>query len=368
MSFQSRFNFVGEITIPKSTSKVPFFKELTGGKDKRKMAKMNFGIKESDNNMAFVEAFDGVQKIIKTMNTENEKIEINWEDRFDEDVIDTVANYKKFTVDLGEDCGGRKDFVSTYDAILHLHEWLPKYKGKVAVTGQFVKEAYKGKYFDKFKINNVYAVDSDVKSRLGLTMDVFYNKECVDKADFKTEKKIYINGYISQYINKDEGIKYIPQQVVFNATKYNLENENHKKKYDYKMKYVDIDKKTMVHMLWEVVLLRGAEEVEFTVDMLTKSQKEQYELGIRTLDDFKPRGNILGDKLNEYRLLEPKLTGDFEDGLVDTEMKTSEFEDEIYVPNATEEKLEEVVKKSEEKPKGEEPEVDDPDIDDSDLF
>ena len=121
----------------------------------------------------------------------------------------------------------------------------------------------------------------------------------------------------------------------------------------------------MQHMIWEVVMLNGAEEVEFDESQLTKAQKEQIELGIRTLDDFKPKGAILGGRVNEYRLFDPKLTGDFAEGLVDTEMKESEFEEEIYRP-AVDEKLDDVVEKAESKK--EETKTEESTVDDDDLF
>ena len=340
MSIVARFNFIGELQLPKEDSKRPFCKTFT--KNKKEMISINFGIKESNNNIAFVEAFDSERDVIQTMNIENEKIEIDWKDRNNEEIINKVANYKKFTVDLGSEYGGRKEFVSQFDALMYLQDELPKFKGRVCAVGQFVREFYKDKYYDKFKFTSVYAADNDAKSKLGITVDLYYNKDSIDKAEFSEFKKIYINGHILQYINKDEGSKYVPLQVILNTSKYNLDDENHKKLYDYRMSYVDIKNKTLAHILWECRLLRGVEEKPFDETMLTNKQKEQVELGIKVLEDFRPRGDILGNRINEIRLLEPKLVGEFADGIVDTEMKPSEFEEQIYVP-AKEEKLKDVV-------------------------
>lgn len=368
---QTRFNFVGEIVLPKKDGKRPLFKEMEKKVDKktRNMVSLNFGVKESDTNMAFVEAFDGEQETIKTMNADNEKINIDWADRFDEDVVDKVAGYKKYTLDLGEDFGGRQEFITLYDFIKKAAELLPQYKGKVAVVGQMVKEFYKGTWYDKFKVQNIYAVDSERKSRLSITADVYYNKDCIDKVDFKEDKKIYLDGYIEQYFDKDTGTKYIPQRFVFSTEKYDLEgNERHKKLFDYKMKYIDIKNKNMVHILWDCVLIRGAETVEFTEDMLTENQKEQIELGIKTLDDFKPRRGVVGDKINEIRLFDPQLTGDFADGLIDTETKFSEFEEDIFTPTK-DEKMEDIEKSEKVEKEDDKPPFDtDNSVSDDDLF
>ena len=340
MSYQARFNFVGTPVIPKqkADTKRPFCKEISKKDDKtgksKKMLSMTFGIKESDANMAFVEAFDSKQDVIKTMNTDNEKLDVAWDDRFDEDIISQVANYRKYIVDLGEDHGGRQEFITIYDMIQHLQEHLPNYDGRVVVTGQFTRDWYAKKkmYFSKFRIQNVFAAPEERKSRLMITADLFYNKDSFDDSDFTENKKITLDCYIEQYINKDEGRKYVPIQVVFSGAKYDMENERHKKLLDYKMKYIKVKSKDMVHIPWEMVLLRGAEEADFDESMLTDAQKEQIELGIKTLDDFKPKGNIYGDRIDEFRLFDPKLDGDFADGLLDADDKGSEFEERIYQP------------------------------------
>ena len=352
MAITARFNFVGTPFIPKEGAKRPFFKvlEKTDDKTKKKrtMAGMNFGIKESDINMAFVEAFDSVQDKILTMDVDNEKLTIDWEDRFDEDIVAKVANYKKYVVNLGEDFGGRHEFITAYDFMNYLNENLREYKGKIRATGQFTKEWYAAqeKFTERFRLQNVYAADEDVKPRLALVADLYYNRDSVDKSSFKENKKVYLDAYIEQYINKDEGRKMIPMQVVFSAAKYRVdENDKHKKLFDYKMSYIDTKSKTYVHIPWDIVLIRGSEETEFNETMLTAKQKEQIELGLKKLEDFKPKGTIVGDRVNEYRLFDPRLDGEFADGLVDTEETSSEFEERIYC-SAKEETLDEAISNS----------------------
>ena len=375
MSYQSRFSFCGTPVIPKqkADTKRPFCKEITKKDEKtketKKMLFMTFGIKETDMNMAFVEAFDSQQKVIKTMDTDNEKLDVDWDDRFDEDIISKVASYRKYIVDLGDDHGGRQEFITAYDMIEHLREYLPDYNGRVVVTGQFTRDWYAKKkmYFSKFRVQNVFAAPEERKNRLLLTMDLFYNKASLDDSDFDESKKMTLDCYIEQYINKDEGRKYVPIQVVFSGAKYDLENEKHKKLFDYKMKYIKVKNKNMVHIPWEIVLLRGAEEAEFDESMLTDSQREQVELGIKTVDDFRPKGNVYGDRIDEFRLFEPKLEGDYADGVLECDDTADEFEEKIYVP-AQDETMEEAKKnsKSSSKAKKDEDEDDEPPFDKDD--
>lgn len=387
MSYQSRFSFCGTPVIPKqkSDAKRPFCKEITKKDEKtketRKMISMTFGIKENDMNMAFVEAFDGQQKVIKTMDVNNEKMDVDWDDRFDKDVIEKVANYRKYIVDLGDDHGGRQEFITVYDMIEHLQKYLPDYDGRVVVTGQFTRDWYAKKkmYFSKFRIQNVFAAPEERKNRLLLTMDLFYNKNSLDDSDFEETKKMTLDCYIEQYINKDEGRKYVPIQVVFSSAKYDLKNKNHKELFDHKMKYIKIKNDDMVHIPWEIVLLHGTEEVDFDESMLTDSQREQVELGIRTVDDFRPKGHIYGDRIDEFRLFEPKLEGDFADGLLACDDTADEFEEKIHVP-VQDETMEEARKNSKSSSKSIKDEDDEDDeppfdndesddrVDDEDLF
>ena len=137
---------------------------------------------------------------------------------------------------------------------------------------------------------------------------------------------------MQEYINKDEGTKYVPMQFVLDTNKYKPDNEHHMKLLKYKMKYLDITSKNYQKLMWECVLLNGGEEIPFDESQLTDEQKEQIELGIRKLDDFRPRGQIVGNKITEYRLFDPVLTGAYSEGLVDTGMTAKEFEEEVYQP------------------------------------
>lgn len=350
MAFMNKFSFVGTPVLPKQDSKRPFYNEAETKDHSSKYRRITLGVKESDQNMAFVEAFGAQQKTIKTMDKSGNKIEVDWADRLDEDVVKNVANYRKFVLNLGTDFGGRQEFISAYDFLAAVNNWLQKYSGRIVVSGQFQKEWYKDRYMDRYQFQSIYAVtDEERKNRLGLTFDIFYNKDSIDETDWKDEKKIYLNGYIGQFINKDEGVKYIPQQLVFNGSKYQEDNDKHMKLLKYKMKYIKTKSKTYVHIPWDVVLLRGAETVEFDESMLTDAQREQVELGVKTVDDFRPKGDIYGTKIYEYRLFDPKLVGEeFADGLVDTELSEDEFQEQVYVPD-TEEKLEDVMKQAAEK-------------------
>lgn len=370
MAYRNRFSFTGEILLPRENSTRPFVRKQISGKEN---IAINFGIKVG-NNIGHVEQFDSMRTTIMTRDINNNSIEIDWEDRFDENIVNNVATYRRYMVNLGEDCGGRKEFITAYDMMMHLEEWLPQCKQRIVVTGDYTRDMYNGGYIDKFNIRNIYIASEDRKDRLGVTIDIFYNKNSLDKNNVKSDGKIYLNGYTNFYFSRLGESAYTPQTFVFNVNAYNEENEKQQKLKAYRMKYFETKSKTFVHIPWECVYLNGAETIAFDESMLTSEQKEQIELGIKTLSDFQPRGDIYGNRIKEFRLVDPLLTRDFAEGVIDSGITETEMQDFI-ASEAPRESLNEVIEKTEQtvKPakadKGVElVETVEEEVDDDDLF
>ncbi len=365
-NYRNTFHFTGEVSFPKEDSKNPFYAPVQT--DKIDAVKMNFGIKESDHNMGFVEIFGSKRDPIHTMNTDNEAIDVAWDDRFKPEVIKEVANYRKYTVDLGKECGGRYDFITQYDMIEFLHNYLPQFKGRVYVTGQFSRQPYKDKYYNHFSVENVYGLSEDDdkhKNRLGVMADIFYNNKSLDITDVKNTGKAYLSGYISQYISADKKNEFVPMDFVFNTKAYDMSNEHQKTVYEYKMNNLKPKETKIVHIPWELVMLNGAEEQPFDESTLTNAQKEQIALGLSTVDDFKPKGSIFGNNVKEFRLFKPILKGDFAGGLVKADYSDKDFQDAIYVP-VTDESIVDIEKTDEKSNKGWTEDMSD--LDDESLF
>ncbi|MGF6375015.1 hypothetical protein M2140_000049 [Clostridiales Family XIII bacterium PM5-7] len=330
MAIRSRFSFVGDLHI--SNDKEKFVKKWKGGKSgKLPLISIDFAVRDGKTNKGFVRAMGTKMDTIFTMDKNFKKLEVPYEERFDEDVLANVSGSRKHFVNLGEDFGGRQEFISTYDMIEYLEENLPNYNGKVMVNGEWKKNPYKERFADRFEIGSVYAVEDDRKSKLQLTMDFIYNADSIDATDFKSQSKIYVNGYVEQYIDKDTGSRYIPQTAILSCEQYDMKNEDHKKIWDYKKKYLTgLPKKKYHHIQWESRLINGAQEVEFDESVLTDSQKEQISLGIRKASDFAPAGGVYGERVYEIRLFDPVLKGEFVDGIVELDDTMSEFEEKIY--------------------------------------
>lgn len=339
----TRFNFTGKLdAVTDSNAKGYFLRTGKTGKG-ASYKSINLPVIQEKNNRAYVELFGMVQDTIKTMDSNNNKIEVDWDDRFDESVLKDIPNYKKIVVKLGDD---RREFLSSYDAVEYIADNIDEFKDKVVtVTGMCQKNVYKGKISDKYQISSIRTVDEDdAVKRLSVTLDLFYNKESFDTADWTKEKKLYIDGWVEDYMSDVKEVRYVPQQIVFDCTKVDFDNEKHRKLVEYRLKIlgceldannkivIKLKGKNMFKMGMICSYINGSEEKEFDESMLTALQKEAIELGINKLEDFKPAGQIYGERVVIYKLRDfnMRAEGEYAEGYVDTEITKAEFEEKVY--------------------------------------
>ncbi|MGK4040816.1 hypothetical protein AB0Y20_00845 [Heyndrickxia oleronia] len=391
------FEFVGHINIPKDKSKFHDVRESASGWEGHRL---NFAVQETKTNSVFLELYGGYSKAKPnkvfsfSKGTENEpgsKLEIPWEDRLKEETIDLVADFKKIVVDfttdtelkeeinklryeirtlefkdelnesekekltelklqLKEKAVDRHEFIHTYDAVVFLSEKLENYvKHKFRLTGSVEYQEHRGRFFRKFNPTLIEIVPEDEVNKLRATMDIFFTKDSLDDKDFKKEKKVYINGYVLSYDNNEKKDMFFPQQLVINAQKIDFENEDHVKRFEFLKSKFNVKGKGVYHLPWLLNVFRGSDKVEFTEKDLTQAQRESIEFGLSKLEDYAPKGGMLGETTEENRLIKPLLQSfDKENNFVDGAVESNyEVDDLIYVSS--------VADKPTETPKVEEP-------------
>ena len=348
---QSKFNFTGILQFNKEESKNPW---LRSGKTKNGNDYQTLGaiVVADKQNRGYMELFGMAGNAIKNKDNEGNNIEIAWEDRLDESVISSVRN--KQIIRIGED---RYEFITPWDFIEFVKEHKAELEGKnVCVTGRINKNVYNGTISDRFQINNLYVVDDDTKHSLTVTEEIFFNKDSIDTADWKEEKKVSLNGWVEAYDSDSKENKLFPRQLVLDCTKIDFENEKHIKLLQYKLKQMglkyddgkivnNLKAKKIYKLIFVENYVNGSEEIPFDESCLTDNQRESIELGIKTLDDFKPKGSIFGNRVILFKIKDFDLTGDYSDGYVDAEFTEDEFEEKIFIAPVTEESAEDVLDK-----------------------
>jgi hypothetical protein len=375
------FEFIGTVSIPKNKDRFHEVKTSDGGWEGHRL---NFAVQESKTNSVFLEIYGGFSKAKQnkvfsfskgTENTPGSKLEIPWEDRLKDVTVDMVADFKKIVVDLTTDAAvkeelsklryeirnlefkdelsdgekeklvqlksdlnnkaaDRYEFIHEYDAVVFLANKLEEYQAKkFRITGSVEYQEHNGRFFRKFKPSLMEIVDNETPNKLRATMDIFFTKESLDAKDFEKEKKLYIDGYVLSYDSKAKKDVFFPQQLVLNAQKVDFTNEKHVKRLEFFKKKFEVKGKGVYHLPWEITVFRGADRVEFTEKDLTPAQREAVEFGINKVEDFAPKGGMLGETTEENRLVKPILqqfdnTNDFREGAIES---TFEVEDLDYV-------------------------------------
>jgi len=365
----TRFNFVGVVGFNAIDSKMP---PIRTGKTKKgaNYKTLNMYLTLPNKNRVNMELFGMESDTIKTKDTEGNDVEFDWANRTDEEIVKSVAFYRKNVLSLGDD--QRFEFVTPLDMIDKIWSMADQLRGKVVTaTGTVERSYYKGEYKDRFKLQNVYIAAEDAKQSFKTTLEFFWNKEGIDTNSYAEEKRIYFDGYTLEYDSDLKENRYMPRQVILDLSKIDWENPKHAAIAKFNLSTMGLSyengklKVTLGKGYYSNRLIcsysNGAKEVEFDESQLTDFQKMQIELGLATVDDFRPRNGIRGEFVTEYKLVKFDSTGDYSEGTVKLDMSDDDFEELIYVPAVSEGTLEEETTKEEVK----NVEVDD---DDDDLF
>lgn len=337
----NRFKFTGKIRINRDTDRNPWVRSAKT-KNGNDYISINLIVSPQKNNSGYVEIFGVKQNEIKTTTFEGENIVIDWENRFDEEVVNEVASYRKHVLLVDSK---RTEYITDYDFANAIAENISDIEGKTfTITGQIRKNIFNGKISDRFQIQNIYETVDD---KMGLRIEInpfFWNKNGLDVDNFEEEKKIFLDGYTSEYIDKENPRSYVPQKLVLDCKKIDFENEKHIAILNYKLKQIGLeynDKKIKIKNSFYkgdnykkinliVNYMNGAEESEFSIDDLTENQREAVELGLQTLESLRPRGTAYGNRVTEYKIVNFDLREEYSDGAIDVDENANEFEDNIY--------------------------------------
>jgi hypothetical protein len=185
--------------------------------------------------------------------TKGENIQIPWKDRNKPEIIEQIAEFKKYVVDL-EQYGRRyklenaitkhqegtltdeelkelnldaeelqqelelskkrrKEFLSEYDFTEYLYKIISsdKLKDKVfKISGNIVYKEYNGKIYKSLVPSRLYLVPSDTEQTSTGQITVFYNKESLDVGSYEATKK-YISMvlYVNMMVNEKKLLLYL---------------------------------------------------------------------------------------------------------------------------------------------------------------
>ena len=351
-----RFSFTGTLGYSNS-EKRPLVKDGSTKKNKR-LKTLALSVAVGKSNRGFVEltGYEETGGDIRCRNTKGENIMVPWEDRDDPEIMDTISSLSKYAIGISG--SERKEFLSAWDFVKYVERNIDELSGgKYTVTGRVRREPYKGAVMNHFEIQGIYPAAENAKEALRVTGEVCFTADGIDLSDWKNEKKITVNGYTEEWINSDVGRKLLPQTFIFDASK--VDASSSAQVIRTKLRAADLGVEVDDDMNAKVVLkkkkvyrndficnyVNGAEEIPFSEEMLTEYQKARIAAGLKTIEDFRPKDRVYGERVVMLKVRDFSGKGKYENGiLLDPEMTYSDFEDSIF-QQPTNETAEDVLEK-----------------------
>lgn len=155
----------------------------------------------------------------KSVSDYDNRFTIDWDDRFDEAILETVADDCFIRVGVEKDVKGKtyvKKFLSAYDAVEYLSEHLED-GAVVNISGVLQYQYYNENVTVQKNIKSIYLStkeEQDFKAEFRQT--ILLDSDSVGKLD--KEKNTYpIDAYVVDYVGKVDGVE-VKQNVVFPKT------------------------------------------------------------------------------------------------------------------------------------------------------
>ncbi len=215
---------------------------------------------------------------------------IDWDDRFDEDILDQIGKQCFITVGLEKDAKDKtfaKRFLSAYDAIAYIQENLTE--GTVInVKGNLKYSSYQGNTQIKKEVTSVFLSKADDISKYSATFQqtILVDKDSIGKYD-KEIGAFPITAYIIDYVGKyGEDKQEIKQNVAFSKVfQFEIAETEIEKGTKLLNKMFKAKKDNINEIMVEGNIIEGQAKVNITFDDIPDDIKELIELGAYTEEE-----------------------------------------------------------------------------------
>ncbi len=281
-------------------------------------------------------------------NGKDEKIEVQWNKRFDESIVNYVAGYKKWVVDtdtfahrkeleeklkdatekdeiteeLEKSKKKRKEFLHAADFIDYLVKVLDNEKSKdmvFRVTGSmdFSYSENKDQYYRTFTPQKITRVSDDTKQICEGSMKVYFSENAVNDTMTDETGDISFNGYVKNYFSNIKGNAFVPMSFTINKDAEMAEG--------FRMIFEDVEDEKVMELGIVVDFINGSQQVNITEDMLTDKQRKMIALKMTTFEKIKRElgDTVRGDRVTKTELKE--LMRGYSGGAVDTAFEISDL-------------------------------------------
>lgn len=276
-------------------------------------------------------------KTDKADSGKSKMVEIAWEDRFNEDLLDTIGDSSFITVGVEKDVKEKtvyKKFLTPYDAVQYLNEHLED--GMIVnVKGNIGYSEYDDNVSMKKEITSIVLskVENEDDFKAKFSQMILLDSKSIGKRD-KEKGTIMLDAYVVDYVGspKIDGKKVaVKQNVVFPKTFEVHVNENEEITAKMLQRYFKVSKKNTLNALTVVGdIIEGGSIVNITEDDIPDDIKELIEMGLYSEDEAKSKCAV-GNNNREKRMviLKPDITyvGQDENRKPTVALEESKYED-----------------------------------------
>lgn len=256
-----------------------------------------------------------------------ESFQIPWGERTNPDMINKMAGWKVFTVDLDTynhrqeleksgDTEGlakansrRKHFLAGTDFCEYVNKVVNSEKikdTKFRVNGiiNYTYSEKNDRYYSTYEVTKIYRVDDDKEPESTVNIDFYFAENPVDSEDYVETGKAIANGYTAFYDNSTKKNWYCPISLVM---RFGTDDKGKKKVKGWEKIFGKFEDDTIRRMVLECEQIDGAQKVDISYDDLSDDTKEMIDFGIISLEDAikDAGGSMYGDTIHEIRIKGP---------------------------------------------------------------
>lgn len=246
-----------------------------------------------------------------------EQIIVDWDDRNNEEILETIGDLSFITVGLEKTDKGKtfyKKFLSAYDAIAYIKEHIDK-DTVVNVKGTLKYSTYNDKTQCKKVINSIALSKADDVSKYAarFTQSMLLDKDSASLKTVDKEKGImYVDARVLDYVKEINGNEIKGQYPFPKQFEYifpDLSNAEQCKKIMDKLFKV---KKGITQATFEGDLIEGGAVVTATLDDIPDDIKELIECGVFTEEEALVKCSSNGNREQRMVIRKPmiRLVGD----------------------------------------------------------
>lgn len=244
------------------------------------------------------------------------QIIVDWDDRENDDVLETIGDLSFITVGLEKTSEGKnfyKKFLSAYDAIAYIKEHLSE-DMVVNVKGNLKYSTYNDNTQVRKNITSIVLSKADDSSKYAarFTQSILIDKDSASLKSIDKDKGVmYVNAKVLDYVKEVNGVEVKGQHPYNKQFEFEMDfsNESQCKKIMEKLFKV---KKGITQITFEGEFIEGGAVVTATWDDIPDDIKELVEMGVFTEEEALAKCTANGSRERRMVLKKPmiKLVGD----------------------------------------------------------